>query len=191
MRNRAKWFWLLALVLLVSCGGSGPSPSLGETPEIKGKVQNWSGSSGEVLAVNFGDQILGKGTIQSDGGFRVRLYSVARDLPNALAEISLSDSKETCSIHVSPSGVRWTLVSFLEGPEGEIVGLLNDPEAPDQFGQLIYVDSDVTIRSEGECYITWDLDLKAGWNWIVYTINDDGEVMESKYPSGLRWYLLH
>lgn len=192
MRNQAKWLWLLALVLLAGCGGSGSSPALGEEPEISGKVQDWSGSSGTVLAVNLGGQTLGEGTIQSDGSFRVQMYSLANDYPSALTEISLSDSSDACVIEVSPSGVQWGMAQFLEGPGGELIGIVDDPLGPRKLGSLIYVDGDVTITSQGVCSIEWDLDLKRGWNWVVQTIADDGSsVVESKYPSGMEWHVLY
>jgi len=188
MRKGLRWFSLIAAVLLLvaGCGGSGSSPALGENPKISGKIQNWSGSSGQIVAANIGGTILGRGTVSASGKFSLTMYSIPSE---SLLPLS-PENTATCTTEVSNPNVRWISADFLEGPGGELVLLVDNTVNPKKVGRLVYVNGDVTVKSYGDCQYATDLNLKAGWNWTVQINYEDSKELVSKYPSGLKWVSL-
>ncbi len=183
MRRFAFGLGLLVLgVLLSGCGLFGaPSPALGESPTLSGTVQRWTGSSGKIVAINMGgDAVYGEGTIDSAGRFSLRLKSLKTEAPGLLEAIRPQEG--ACSLKVSREGVRIALVQVLEGPGGEIVLYVDRADKPTRFAQLIYADGNVRVWTEGQCPQTLDLDLRAGWNWVVANSK-----LQTAFPAGFVW----
>ncbi len=172
--------------LLAGCGGMGlPGTSLGPYPTLKGKVQDYAGTAGDLFAYDpEGEYVFGKGRIEGDGSFTLSLYDLEEQFPGALNPMHSNETGD-CRLTVDPEGVGWNMVGPITSPSGSIAYV--DPKNRDRAAVLVYVDRAVRVQTSG-CHFTWKLELKAGWNWTVTTDRGDSSFdWKSEPPVGFVW----
>ena len=186
-----KGAWVLGLFVLAltlsGCGGLGlPSTSLGPNPTLKGKVQDYAGSAGDLYAYDPSmDYVFGEGEIDDEGKFSLTLYDLAEKVPGALFPLRSNETDDGCRLTVDPEGVGWNMVGPITSPSGSIAYV--DPKNHDRAAVLVYVDGAVRVQTSG-CPFTWKLELKAGWNWTVTTDLGNGFFdWKTEPPVGFVW----
>ena len=195
-----KGAWVLGLFVLAltlsGCGGLGlPSTSLGPNPTLKGKVQDYaSRAEGELIAYDPGmNYEFGRGWIKRDGSFTLTLYDLAEKLPGALLTVKSQESSDGCKLEVSTGEVGWNMLGPIVGPSGSLV--YANPDRENLLATLFYADRDARVKTFGStCSLVWDLDVKKGWNWVLFYENEesnnegDSLKLKTELPVGFKWF---
>ena len=186
-----KGAWVLGLFVLAltlsGCGGLGlPGTSLGPNPTLKGEVQDYAGTAGDLYAYDPNmDYVFGEGEIYKDGSFTLSLYDLAEKLPGALLPVKSQESSDGCKLEVSTGEVGWNMLGPIVGPSGSLVYVNLKHE--DRLAMLFYADRDARVRTSG-CTFTWDLDLRKGWNWVIAITKENRPPDErTEPPVGFVW----
>jgi len=181
MRRFAFGLGLLILgVLLSGCGLFGaPSPTLGMNPTLSGTVQRWTGTSGTIHAVDMtGDIVYGEGSIDARGRFSLQL-----DIPGSLQPLQTSEG--TCSLKANQENIRYAVSPFLAGPGDEMIVYVDRVDNPSRQAMLFFVNKDARVWNEGNCDQKVDLNLRAGWNWVV--ADSKASTYRTAFPAGFVW----
>jgi hypothetical protein len=105
-----------------------------------------------------------------------------------LVEPYAKESQST--LKVSDRGVRTTAMSGFSSDSGDIAPFSEDGTVT---GTLFYVDRNVTITGyeQYKNKAEYNLDLKAGWNWVYITEKNETTFSTStaKPNAELKWYL--
>jgi hypothetical protein len=171
------------IAVLVSCGTTAPSDSLGEKPTIAGKLSNYT-QGAKVLKVLTGGSLTSAsvtGTLNADGSFSVVLPTpIAGDLRTATVPTCLtgsaSNSVPDAKISIAVSQVFDDASKTI--PTGSVVrSTLNAQTsvvgAKAKLAQHFYADKEFTFTYENcatnnsATIYNGSITLKAGWN-VVY-----------------------
>lgn len=177
--------------LLAGCGGMGlPGTSLGPNPTLKGKVQDYVGPKGELVATDmYMEYVFGRGEIRADGSFELKLFDLANMDPALPLQQMESFSTDSCSLEVSTGEVRWEMLGHILVKGQGIRLYYANPELKNKnaYAVLFYADRDARVKTT-KCPFTWDLDLKRGWNWMmVYEKEDSLPDWKTEVPTGFKW----
>jgi len=195
-------------LLSVIGGGGGESFVHGNNPTISGKLINWPGGTGTIYNVHSEPQEIGQtnpmtGHVQEDGSFTITLT-----YPPSWNGL---DTLDDCggAVQISDPNVQVTeFMAQVKDANGRIVGgaeerntASTDPAVGNKWIMYIFAEGDVSIH--GTCTqgakTEVNVDLKAGWNAVVYEITDvttsDGlktasalKIYIATSDSGFNWY---
>ncbi len=209
-----------SLLLLNSCDEDNmisQNPEERNLGTITGKISNWSSTNNKIVVFGYGDNIIfGVSKVNDGGEFNIKPTEPS---DKCLHSISLFPTGGICnnSLNFSNPDAKAVIGSFSVFTPGEqgVVGFvyrLNVPlkDTISQIGgffsvQFIYVDRDVKITGKDQCFYDYNdngeifsitqevnLDLKLGWNKIVYRSkleNEHYSVIEvtNLEPDGGEW----
>jgi hypothetical protein len=189
-------FILPICLLLNACGGntSPESPSL-----LSGKVNNYTLGAGNLIAVEqlgdfeFSGKNVGKGQIQADGTFTLQLDEVSETILSAGTILFCDD------LQVSDKNTRiYTIAQLYLQLNGAVTGTLlqasanfatNTIRTGDKAIVRWYADRDTTIKGSCDSATLFNLELKKGWNRVVFEAVTDAQLKASTTTSaqGIEW----